>query len=142
MCKISYPVSIPIFNRINLSPEIFELKKLVDNYISKKQDIKLVVGDGSFFKTKTINTFPEWISTDRNALDLRSSYEFLSAIPLSSVKYIYMNQVLEHIQCYELSTALINLNKVLVIGGELHISVPDYYDPVFFLLSVDCRILH
>lgn len=132
-CKILYPISTPYYNRNNLNSEINNLKIEVENRIKQKKEIYLIIGDGSYFKIKNKNNFSEWISTDRNSLDLRSSYEFLSVLQLSSIKYIYMNHVLEHLQYYEIITAIINLNRVLKIGGELLISVPDLYDPVYFI---------
>lgn len=128
-CNIDYPRSIPYVAPRNYNQKSINLIKSVELLLEKNSYINLVVGDGSQFKISKVQ-FSDWISTDKDVLDIRNSFEVLSIIPLNSVKFIHMNHVFEHIQYYEIPTTLININKILMVGGELFLSVPDHYDRV------------
>lgn len=128
-CKYSYLKSTPVIFD-NTMRALVNLKKQVIKTINEKKNLKIVIGDGSEFNYKEINKFDEWISTDRNSLDIRCQYEVLGIIPEGSVYRLHMNHVFEHLYHYEIVTTIININKILMIGGELYLAVPDYYHPV------------
>lgn len=116
-----------------------ELKKKIAAVLIENKKLKIVIGDGSDFNYKETNQFNEWISTDRNSLDIRCRYEVLGIIPKGSVYRLHMNHVFEHIFHDELITTIVNINKILMMKGELFLSVPDYYLPV--ILDYNSRIM-
>lgn len=117
-CTVDYPRSIPYVAPRNYNDKSINLINNVSLLLKKNQFINLVIGDGSQFKISKVE-FNDWISTDKDVLDIRNAFEVLSMIPINSVKYIHMNHVFEHIQYFEVPMTIININKILKIGGEL-----------------------
>lgn len=78
--------------------------------------------------------FPDSIGLD--ALDYEcvdivgDVYEVLSKMPDRSVRAIYSRHFMEHVNHFE--QLLIELSRILIIGGRLEIVVPHFSNPYFY----------
>ena len=96
-------------------------KKLVDDYFSKHQIIKLHIGCGS-------NILNGWLNTDLyskdsqvNCLDATKPFSFNN----DSFDYIYSEHMIEHITYIQGLQFLSECYRVLKPGGKIRIATPD-----------------
>jgi len=98
----------------------FSARTTIERYLASTGVRKLQIGAGT-------NNLPGWLNTD---IEPREGQAFLDAmkpfpIPDNSLKYVYAEQVIEHLPFEGGMVMLRESHRVLAPGGKLRVATPD-----------------
>lgn len=98
----------------------FSARTTIERYLASTGVRKLQIGAGT-------NSLPGWLNTD---IEPREGQAFLDAmkpfpIPDNSLKYVYAEQVIEHLPFDGGMDMLRESHRVLAPGGKLRVATPD-----------------
>ncbi|MDE2071491.1 MAG: hypothetical protein KGI70_02030 [Patescibacteria group bacterium] len=90
------------------------------------QKVRIIVG------ADTHISYPGWIDTWRDTLDIARGFYWRFYFPPGSVDNVLVEHVLEHIEPAELPAVFRNIHTALRVGGVFRVAVPDGYHPSGF----------
>lgn len=116
--------SLPSISKYNINKKKMNVRQRIIHNLKLKKESNLILGSGHSFGYND-QSFPDFISTDQDELDLINRFEISQYIPKESITTILANHVLEHIYPEEIVSVFINIHFMQKNNGTLIFCVPD-----------------